>query len=189
MLELSLKTGIDGQLLGDFYRWLEEGEADGNYSVEEVLNLYCGWLKENPLLLPRLLTYESTSQLLLAVFGANEFDADFIDELAEVLTMYLSGKPLKDLSLLLVEKQNDAHLTCTRKFVMRAIPELSYAFSVLAMVHVQYLTDKGWNSFDIPASIKNFATYLKEGVTSEAMLRFKTNRKLMRVECHNLFEG
>lgn len=188
LLELSLKTGIEWQLLSGFYKWLEEGEADGNYTVEEVVSLYCGWLKENPLLLPRLLTYESTSQLLLAVFGANEFDADFIDELAEVLTMYLSGKPLKDLSLLLVEKENDAHLTCTRKFVLRAIPELSYAFSVLAMVHVQYLTDKGWNSFDIPASIKNFATYLKEGVTSEAMLRFKTERRLMRVECHQMFK-
>lgn len=188
LLELSLKTGIEGQLLSDFYKWLEEGEADGNYTVEEVVSLYCGWLKENPLLLPRLLTYETTSKLLLDVFGANEYDADFIDDLTDVLIMYLTGKPLKELSSLLVEKQNDAHLTCTRKFVLKAIPELSYAYSVLAMVHVQYLTDKGWNSLDIPASIKNLATYLKEGVTSEAMLRFKTERRLMRVECHQMFK-
>lgn len=95
---------------------------------------------------------------------------------------------MKELSTLFVEKENDAHLTCTRKFVLKAIPDLSYAFSVLAMVHVQYLTDKGWSSFGLPASIKNFATYLKEGVTSEEMLRFKTERRLMRVECHRLFK-
>lgn len=187
LLELSLKTGIESQLLIDFYKWLDDGEADGDYSIEEMLSLYCSWLKENPQLLQRLLTYETTSQLLLGVFGANEFDTDFMEGLTEVLNMYLGGKTLREISLLLVEKKNDIHLTNTRKFVLRAIPELSYAFSVLVMVHIQYLTDHGWESFDIPSSLKNFATYLKEGVTSEAMLRFKTERRLMRVECHNLF--
>ncbi len=88
--------------------------------------------------------------------------------------MYLSGETLKDISAHLAEKPNDSRLTATRKFVLRVIPELSYAFSVLAMVHVQYLTDNWWSSLEVPSSIKNFATYLKEGVTSEAMLRFKT---------------
>lgn len=189
LLELSLKTGIESQLLNDFYKWLDDGEADGDYSVEEVLSLYCGWLKENPQLLQRLLTYETTSQLLLDVLGANEFDTDFMEDLTEVLNMYLGGKTLKEISTLLAEKKNDAHLTATRKFVIRAIPELSYAFSVLVMVHLQYLSDNGWGDFELPSSLKNFATYMKEGVTSEAMLRFKTERRLMRVECHNMFEG
>ena len=188
LLELSLKTGIASQLLNEFYLWLDEGKVDGDYSVEELLGLYCSWLKERPQSLQHLITYEATSQLLLDMFDADEYDADFIVNLTEVLIMYLGGKPLKDLSSLLVEKKNDVHLTSTRKFVLRVIPELSYAFSVMAMVHVQYLTDKGWNSFDIPASIKNFATYLKEGVTSEEMLRFKTERRLMRVECHRKFK-
>ena len=187
LLELSLKTGIASVLLNDFYIWLGEGKVNGDYSVEELLGLYCGWLKERPQSLQQLLSYEVTSQLLFDLFNANEYDVDFIANLTEVLILYLGGKPLKELSTLLVEKKNDVHLTSTRKFVLRAIPELSYAFSVMAMVHVQYLTDKGWNSFDIPASIKNFATYLKEGVTSEEMLRFKTERRLMRVEAHRMF--
>lgn len=189
LMELSLKTGIDSLLLSDFYKWLADREVSGNYSVEEVLNLYSGWLKDNPISLQRLLTYETTSKLLLDVFGANEFDEDFIEDLTEVLNMFLSGKTLSEISSLLVEKKSDVHLTNTRKFVLRAIPELSYAFSVLVMVHVQYLTDNGWENFEISSSLRNFATYLKEGVTSEAMLRFKTERRLMRVECHNLFEG
>lgn len=189
LMELSLKTGIDSLLLSDFYKWLADREVSGNYSVEEVLNLYSGWLKDNPISLQRLLTYETTSKLLLDVFGANEFDEDFIEDLTEVLNMFLSGKTLSEISSLLVGKKSDVHLTNTRKFVLRAIPELSYAFSVLVMVHVQYLTDNGWESFEISSSLRNFATYLKEGVTSEAMLRFKTERRLMRVECHNLFEG
>lgn len=189
LLELSLKTGIGSQLLIEFYKWLEDHEADKSYTVEEVLNLYCGWLKDNPLSLEQLLTYETTSKLLLSSFAADGYDADVIEDLAEVLKMYLSGETLKGISAHLAEKPNDSRLTATRKFVLRVIPELSYAFSVLAMVHAQFLVDYGWDRFNIPASIKNFATYLKEGVTSEAMLRFKTERRLMRVECHNMFKG
>lgn len=188
LLELSLKTGIGSQLLSEFYKWLEDQEADESYTVEEVLNLYCGWLRDNPQSLEQLLTYETTSKLLLGLFAADEYDADVIEDLAEVLKMYLSGETLKDISAHFAEKPNDSRLTATRKFVLRVIPELSYAFSVLAMVHVQYLTDNLWSSLEIPSSIKNFATYLKEGVTSEAMLRFKTKRRLMRVETHNMFE-
>ena len=187
LMELSLKTGIESQLLSDFYKWLDEGDVGDDYTVEEVLNLYCRWLKEKPLSLQRLLTFETTSKLLLDVFGTNEFDTDFIDDLTEVLNMFLSGRTLSEISSLLVEKRNDVHLTNTRTFVLRAIPELSYAFSVMVMVHVQFLIDNGWDSFEIPSSLRNFATYLKEGVTSESMLRFKTERRLMRVECHILF--
>lgn len=187
LMELSLKTGIEGQLLSDFYKWLDEGDVGDDYTVEEVLNLYCRWLKEKPLSLQRLLTFETTSKLLLDVFGTNEFDTDFIDDLTEVLNMFLRGRTLSEISSLLVEKRNDVHLTNTRKFVLRAIPELSYAFSVMVMVHVQFLIDNGWDCFEIPSSLRNFATYLKEGVTSESMLRFKTERRLMRVECHNSF--
>lgn len=188
LLELSLKTGIGSQLLGEFYKWLEDQETDESYTVEEVLNLYCGWLKDNPQSLEQLLTYETTSKLLLGLFAADEYDADVIEDLAEVLKMYIGGETLKDISAHLAEKPNDSRLTATRKFVLRVIPELSYAFSVLAMVHVQYLTDNWWSSLEIPSSIKNFATYMKEGVTSEAMLRFKTKLRLMRVEAHNMFE-
>ena len=189
LLELSLKTGIDIQLLDNFYKWLEAKEADESYTVEKVLELYCSWLKDTPQSLLQLLTYETTSRLLLDLFAVEEFDVGFIEDLKKVLNMYINGETLKEISMLLAEKPNDPHLTATRKLILRVIPELSYAFSVLAMVHVQFLVDCCWNRYEIPSGIKNFSTYLKEGVTSEAMLRFKTNRRLMRVECHNLFEG
>ena len=55
------------------------------------------------------------------------------------------------------------------------------------MVHIQYLKDIGWDDVVIPTNIKNFATYLKEGVTSDEMLEYKTKHRLMRVETHRLF--
>jgi hypothetical protein len=102
--------------------------------------------------------------------------------------MYINGSTLKRISSILNEKPADNYLTATRKFVLKVIPELSYAFSVLAMVHIQYLKDIGWDDVVIPTNIKNFATYLKEGVTSDEMLKYKTKHHLMRVEAHRLFE-
>ena len=138
--------------------------------------------------LQKLLTYESTLEVLLKTIGCATLDRDMVKKLHRLLKMFIKGRPLIAISRNLNEKASDTKITATRKFVIKIIPELSYAFSVLAMVHIQYLIDEGWNEMDIPENIKNFSTYLKEGVTSEEMLRFKAARRLMRVECHNRFE-
>ncbi len=39
----------------------------------------------------------------------------------------------------------------------------------------------------IADEVVNFASYLKEGVTSKAMLNNKIKNHLMRVECHKKF--
>ena len=114
-------------------------------------------------------------------------DSEFIKSMWEVLKRYMNGETLKEISFYLNEKPNDKFITATRKFVLKVIPELSYAFSVLTMVHIRFLKDNGWSDSKIPVTIKNFATYLKEGVTSEDMLRFKTEKRLMRVACHKMF--
>jgi hypothetical protein len=116
-----------------------------------------------------------------------ELDDRLIYELYKVLMMYVKGRTLKEISNLLSEKPSDHYITATRKFVLKVIPELSFAFSVLAMVHIQFLKDHDVEIIEIPNSIRNFATYLKEGVLSEEMLLFKTERRLMRVEAHKMF--
>lgn len=192
LMELSLKTGVNVQLLESFYTWLSNIEQDDDYSscsIEFVLRLYCHWLFQTPDSLRELLTYEQTLDMLLKLFGNEKgLDKKFINNLWKALRMYINGSTLKRISSILNEKPADNYLTATRKFVLKVIPELSYAFSVLAMVHIQYLKDIGWDDVVIPTNIKNFATYLKEGVTSDEMLKYKTKHHLMRVEAHRLFE-
>ena len=60
LLELSLKSGIDRQLLEDFYHWLKESNADRASTVIDLLKLYCCWLFERPVALKELLIYENT---------------------------------------------------------------------------------------------------------------------------------
>ncbi len=188
LMELSLKTGISLQLLNSFYQWLETFELEVDYSVITVLKIYSSWLYHNPKGLHELLSYEGTLDLLMKSFGDNyELDERLINELYKVLTMYVKGRTLKEISTRLREKPSDPYITATRKFVLKVIPELSFAFSVLAMVHVQFLKDHDVEEIDIPNSIRNFSTYLKEGVLSEDMLQFKAEKRLMRVEAHKLY--
>ncbi len=188
LMELSLKTGISLQLLNSFYQWLDTIVVEMDYSVIRILKLYCRWLYHNPKCLHELLSFEGTLELLIKSFrDTYELDDRLIYELYKVLMMYVKGRTLKEISNLLSEKPSDHYITATRKFVLKVIPELSFAFSVLAMVHIQFLKDHDVEIIEIPNSIRNFATYLKEGVLSEEMLLFKTERRLMRVEAHKMF--
>lgn len=188
LMELSLKTGIDIKILSDFYGWIYKETDTEDYTPLELLRLYCRWLKLNPEVLGDLISYDSTVDLLKKSIGTNSaLDADCIGYMRNVLRRYMNGATLKEISSFMNERPNDVYITTTRKFVIKVIPELSYAFSVLAMAHMQFLMDNGWDDNEIPVAIKNFSTYLKEGVISEEMLRFKTDRKLMRVECHEMF--
>lgn len=189
LLELSLKTGTDRQLLENFYHWLKEANVDRASTVMDLLKLYCCWLLERPVALKELLTYESTLELMLKLFSnGQKLDGDLIKKLYVVLEQYVMGCDLLTISASFHESKNDPYLTQTRKFVIKVLPELSYAFSVLAMVHILVLNEFYLWKEDIPMIVKNFATYLKEGVTSEDMLRLKTERRMMRVEAHRRFK-
>ncbi len=188
LMELSLKTGVGIQLLDAFYEWLGDKEQDEDFSVGFLLKLYCKWLYQMPEALRELLTYKQTLDTLLDLFGKDKkLDGNFIIDLCKVLKKYVNGCSLKEISDLLNE--NDDYLNVTRKFVLKVIPELSYAFSVLTMVHIQYLKDIGWGDDVMPTNLKNFATYLKEGVTSDDMLKYKIDNQLMRVEAHRLYNS
>jgi len=187
LMELSLKTGVDKPLLDSFYGWLKNVKAGTDFGAIELLDFYCSWLVRNPEALRSLLTYDRTITFLKRSFGSETFDGELVKRLRKVLRMYIEGCPLKAISAQLNEKSSDENISMTRAFVLKVLPEMSYAFSVMTMVHIQYLIDNDWGEIDIPLGIKNFSTYLKEGVLTEDMLRFKAERKLMRVETHRLY--
>ena len=187
LIELSFKSGVESEILESFYQWIGGHELQ-KHNMTSILDYYCDWLKDYPKALGNLLVYESTMAELKGLLNNAEeegLDADGIENLNYLLQLYLHGSTYMEIYEELNVKRPDAYMTAARKFVLKIIPELSYAFSVLTMVLIQFIQDHEGADADIPENIKNFATYFKEGVTSEGMLRYKTKGKLMRVECHN----
>ena len=190
LLELSFKSGVESEVLESFYNWISEHKLK-SYTMTSILNYYCEWLRERPQALSSLLVYDSTMDELKGLLHKAD-DEELVDEDIDLLNhlfqMYLHGSTYKEIYIELNVKREDAYMTAARKFVLKIIPELSYAFSVLSMVLIQLIQDKEGPDADVPENIRNFATYFKEGVTSEGMLRYKTKGKLMRVETHLNFK-
>ena len=187
LIELSFKSGVESEILESFYQWIGGHELQ-KHNMTSILDYYCDWLKEYPKALGSLLVYESTMAELKGLLNNIEeevLDADDIENLNYLMQLYLHGSTYMEIYEELNVKRPDAYMTAARKFVLKIIPELSYAFSVLTMVLIQFIQDHEGVDAEIPENVKNFATYFKEGVTSESMLRYKTKGKLMRVECHN----
>lgn len=76
----------------------------------------------------------------------------------------------------------------TRTFVLKILQMLAYALSTLSMSIYEYAISVGFMRSAIADEVINFASYLKEGVTSRAMLNYKISSHLMRVECHKMFD-
>lgn len=187
LLELSFKCGIEQDVLAVFYEWLKYNIPKKD-TIEGILDFYFEWLSQNPSLFEQLLVFESTTAELSEMLQVWEhLNDEAIMKLHHILLMYIRGDQLKDISQNLARKRNEIFIGTTRRFVLKILPDICYALSVLSMVYIQYLRDSGEEDIDIPYGIKNFATCLKEGVTSEDMLKFKIQKRLMRVETHRLF--
>ena len=187
LLELSFKCGIEQDVLAVFYEWLKYNIPKKD-TIEGILDFYFEWLSQNPSLFEQLLVFESTTAELSEMLQVREhLNDEAIMKLHHILQMYIRGDQLKDISQILARKRNEIYIGTTRRFVLKILPDICYALSVLSMVYIQYLRDSGEEDIDIPYGIKNFATCLKEGVTSEDMLKFKIQKRLMRVETHRLF--
>lgn len=187
LLELSFKCGIEQDVLAVFYEWLKYNIPKKD-TIEGILDFYFEWLSQNPSLFEQLLVFESTTAELSEMLQVREhLNDEAIMKLHHILLMYIRGDQLKDISQNLARKRNEIFIGTTRRFVLKILPDICYALSVLSMVYIQYLRDSGEEDIDIPYGIKNFATCLKEGVTSEDMLKFKIQKRLMRVETHRLF--
>ena len=131
LLELSLKSGIDRQLLEDFYHWLKESNADRASTVIDLLKLYCCWLFERPVALKELLIYESTLEQMLKLFGdGQELNVNFIRKLYAVLKQYVMGCDLQTIGASFDESKNDPYLTQTRKFVIKAMHSVCWLWFI-----------------------------------------------------------
>lgn len=192
--EVSFKTGIAADVIQAFKQKLETVHIEDlvTYSVQELIRFYCNWLAENPQLLEQLFYTDITIKKLKKLLEGREdsrITPAGILRMQRLLLMYVEGATLLEMNNEIGDPNKPGLLVEARIFVLKVLPLLSYALSTLSLSVLEYAMNKGYSKDFISDEVVNFSTYLKEGVTSETMLRFKTERRLMRVECHNMFEG
>lgn len=187
--DVSFKTGVDVDIIRDFYQWLEHSIIDDviALSVELTIHYYCAWLLEKPYLLEQLLLTERSKRAVRKLLEGNEekhLTQDGIKRLELLLEMYVSGATLAEINKEVEGEVEQTLLDGARLFVLKVLPLVSFAFSTLSMSVISYAASKGYDEKDISDEVTNFAIYLKEGVLNGAMLYHKTQHHKMRVETH-----
>lgn len=188
LMTLSLKSGVDIEVISSYYNWLVNNELP-RPSVLNMLDYYLLWLLRHPDYLIRLVVYETTiKEMVELIQEDSKITEETIIKLHYILHMYVCGESLEAIQERLYVKRRSNQLKHARKMVLHVIPEVGYALGVLSMITVEYLqAERGMTEEQIPDEIKNFATYLKEGVLSDEMYQFKIKYHLMRVETHHKF--
>ena len=152
---------------------------------------YCSWLADQPTVLEQLLVSDVTVKKLRKLLEGAEnlpLTKNGVMKLQQILIMYVEGATLFEINTVITGTDKTELLMEARTFVLKILQMLAYALSTLSMSIYEYAISDGFMRSSIADEVINFASYLKEGVTSRAMLNYKISSHLMRVECHKKFE-
>jgi len=190
---VAFKTGVDVAIVRAFYQHLEQSDIDAvvNSSVRELIMFYCSWLADQPTVLEQLLVSDVTVKKLRKLLEGAEnlpLTKNGVMKLQQILIMYVEGATLFEINTVITGTDKTELLMEARTFVLKILQMLAYALSTLSMSIYEYAISDGFMRSSIADEVINFASYLKEGVTSRAMLNYKISSHLMRVECHKKFE-
>lgn len=192
--EVSFKTGVTAGVIQTFKSKLDSTDMDEllSSSVQDLIRFYCSWLAEAPHLFEHLFFSDTTVKKMRKLFEGGEnrdFTVEGIKRMETLLLMFVEGATFLEMNNVIGDPAKPELLVEARTFVLKVLPLLSYALSTLSLTILEYALNKGYVKEFISDEVVNFASYLKEGVTSSGMLRFKMQEKLMRVECHRAYNS
>ena len=151
------------------------------------------WLVEVPSLLDQVVRREDLDQLFGKPFSQMEDDeerAAFAVPILDQLTgIWMSGRPLREMEIALgVEPTKLKYCAGARKFVIRIVPSLAYAFSLPALLR-QFALGEGEPGV-VPPQLAELANCVRHGLDSHekvALNQHLQRERLSRVLLHERF--
>ncbi|MDW3191995.1 MAG: DEAD/DEAH box helicase [Cytophagales bacterium] len=195
--EISFKTGIDPDLILELSNAIDKIQFDDfiQYSVSQYIDFLINWLAEDEFRIKGTFTKQNTISQINRVVGLKPQNEDFekikngLATLKDLLNEYILGANMEKLDSLIPGK-SDPFLTKTRNFIIRLIPEVSFAFGLLSMVIIEKAKQNGKVKEDLSMNIRFLASCIREGVESSTKLFFKRNFKMIsRVQTHAAYDG
>lgn len=189
--ELSIKTGVSEDDISILYNNLNDDTLHqiNQFKVLDIFDCLSEVLLTSAPSLHDTFLSRRARDIIKDVLGLGEQDRlnyDHIEIIYSCTGSYMIGKCLYDIELELT-RTKDGFLKKARKFVLRAIPEISYIAGVLIQIVITKMQHLGID--EVSNEVKTFASCIKEGVTSYDMLMAKYANKWMRVECHQKFRN
>jgi ATP-dependent RNA helicase DOB1 len=200
--EISFKIGVDPSIVIELSNAIDQENFDefASRSIAELIEWFFAWLQSNNTILGMVFTKASAINQIKRAIGLKQDQfytpqeiLEKINILGQVLKGYIQGMTLKELNDLIpnsTRPDKSPYLVKARNFVIRLIPELSYAFGFLAMVIIEKAKQRGLQSKELSWNIRTLASCIREGLDSSEKLFYKKNQGLqMRVETHVAFQN
>lgn len=195
--DISSKTGVAPDLIHEIANSIEISGFNEimNLSVEELVTWFFSWVfqrEENFIgVFPKGRSRIIIRNLIgLSVTESISDNADVaFTRLTTLLIQYLKGATYLDIENKINQFQNrtkiDSYLSKSRDFILRIVPDISFALGILSLVVVQMAKEREINKHDVPWTIRALASCIKEGMDSVEKLFFKVNNNIqLRVETH-----
>jgi ATP-dependent RNA helicase DOB1 len=193
--EISYKTGLDPRVIVELGTSIDLVDFDQliSSSVVEMIDWFFTWLQEDEKRISAIFIKQSTIGQINKIVGL-KFDNTDLSKVAKeliilqgILKQYVLGDSLEKISKSIPNK-DDNYLTQSRNFVLRLLPEISFAFGVFSLIIVEKAQLKGIPKELIPRNIRGLASCIREGFDDMQKLFFKRNQNIpTRVDTHLRF--
>jgi len=194
---VSLKTGLDPIIIQQLGTTLHEMNVEElfDFSVIEWINWFFEWLDGNELRFSEIFSGSNIRAQFARSLGlkvSNYQISDIVNKISDIvpiLKAFINGENYETINSAIPGK-SDEYLTNARHFILRLIPQISFAMGVVSLILREQLLSLGYEQEDFSYIVRNLATLVREGLDTEEKLQYKMNhRRLLRVEIHQIFEG
>ena len=195
--EISFKTGIDPMLILELGNSIDDEDLESilDFSILDIIDWFMKWLSKKEDRIFKIFTKKNTIENIKKVIGYEKDNNN--NELKEIpnklhvlqslIVMYVKGESFESINEKITGK-NDVFQSKARVFIIRLIPELSFAFGIISMVIIEKAKQQGIGKNELSWTIKATSSCIKEGFDEFEKLIYKNENKLIsRVETHRRY--
>jgi ATP-dependent RNA helicase DOB1 len=194
--EISFKTGIDPMLILELGNSIDGDDFERilDFSILDFIDWFIKWLSKKEDRIVKVFTKPTTIENIKKVIGYEKNNENNLKEIANklhvlqsLIIMYVNGESFEKINEAIPGK-NDINQSKARIFIIRLIPEISFAFGILSMVIIEKAKQRGIEKDELSWSIRATSSCIKEGFDEIEKLNYKNKFNLIsRVETHLKF--
>lgn len=189
---VSLKTGIDPDIIQQLGASLNSSNLDDMFafSVSDWVVWFFNWIENDVGRVVEMFPGNAARAQLARALGLRvsnfevEYVAKIIANIVPIMTAFVNGENYEVIDAL-IPGRTDEYLTKARHFILRLVPQISFAMGVVSLALREQLLWLDFEQDEFPYTLKNLATLVREGFNTEEKMQYKMDRRrFLRVEIH-----
>ncbi|TGL55285.1 DEAD/DEAH box helicase [Leptospira wolffii] len=195
-LKICSYSGLTPELIRAISNSIQEYGVTSLFSlsIEQQINLYFDIIVKSDKAIENLFARPGSISVIHKILNIplkeNSIESVYQNffKIRNILNMWISGETIEVIDRN-IEGDPQPHCGKGRQFVLKLIPDLSFALSVFTLIVKELSNEEGIDDSKIPIQLKILPSCIREGMNSAEKLAYKLlMHNLSRVTCHNNFQ-